>query len=179
MGADTARTAHSFTPEEVHRALLTLAKHAGNARHASEELADNGLDVSDVTLGKWRNGKHAQLYNKLHETYGREIEASLVPEFRDLAISAANTARLAVTQAHAQLEAGQAKDPAATAKNLTTAAAIAMDKVYLATDRPTEIRSDRTAQEILASLHNRAPSINTTAVELLSESSSLNARTDS
>lgn len=156
-----------FSEEDIRRCLLTLAKHAGNTVRAAAELTEGGTPISNETLRTWRDGKHAELYRHLHDQYGHEIEQALIPHYRELALTATEAAKLAVTKTIEQLEAGNCKDPAGTARNLSTTGAIAMDKLYLATDRPTEIHHNLTADELLDRLEARTPkAINTTATEL-------------
>lgn len=144
-----------YTESSIRQCLLTLAKHAGNSVRAAEELNAAGIPVGARTLRGWREGIHADLYRQLHETYGREIEHALVPEFREAAIAGAAAARLAIDKAVRQIETDQVRDTAGAARNLMVTAATAMDKVYLATDRPTAISETRDAREILLEIATR------------------------
>lgn len=160
------RNAHGFTPEDIHRALLALAHHGGNAKQTERFLAEElGLKITDDTLAAWRDSKHADLYRRLHDTHAAEIEAALVPEFRDLALAAASIARKAVEKTNQALDANTLKDPSAAARNLVITAGTAMDKVYMATDRPTTRIEHTDAREILRSLAKHAGTINGTATD--------------
>lgn len=171
-----------FTEEQIRRSLLTLAKHAGNSIAASEDLKHQGLELNDRTLRLWRE-KRRDLYQELHETHAREIEGQLVTEFRDLAQAAASAARLAVDKTVTALNANEIKDPAGAGRNLATTAAISMDKLYMATDRPTVITEHRDASEILKGIEGRY--VNGTAEEdtqpaaLIPERATTNAREQS
>lgn len=174
----------TYTPEEVRRSLLTLAKHGGNSITAQAELQAHGLELAPSTLRTWKLNTHRDLYRELHETHAREIEGQLVSEFRDLASAAASAATLAVEKTVTALNAGDIKDPAGTARNLSTTAAISMDKLYLATDRPTQITERRDANEILRALEGRygPNTVNGSAIEekdpgpLLSAGDSISAQ---
>lgn len=145
----------NYPPETITRALLTLAKHAGDSEKAHADLLTQ-LPADEVptsrTLRQWRNTQHRDEYTRLHDTYRAEIEAALVPEFRELAQAAAEASRLAVDKTTKALQAGSIKDPSGAARNLTITAATAMDKLYLATDRPTEVRTDNDARALLGEL---------------------------
>lgn len=145
----------SYTEEQIRRGLLTVAKHGGSGENASKELRSQGLPIPASTLNTWRTRTHPDLYQEIHATYGREIEANLVSRFREVAIAATEASLEAVNVARQQLLKGEAKDPAGAARNLATTAAINTDKLYLVTDRPTEVRADRGASEILNALANR------------------------
>lgn len=147
----------SYPPELVTRALLTVAKHGGNAEAAHRDLAEQLPDepVPDPsTLRTWRRDTHQAQYADLHAKYQAEIEANLTPEFRDLAQAAAQAANEAVDATLTALRNGNLKDPAGAARNLTITAATAMDKLYLATDRPTEVRTDNDARALLGELRS-------------------------
>lgn len=143
----------SYTEEQIRRGLLTVAKHGGSGQRASRELRSQGINIPARTLNAWRQETHTELYRELHKTHATDIEASLVAEFREVAIAASRGTLEAVNIAVTKLP--ESKDPAAAARNLATTAAISMDKLYLATDRPTEVRQDRGANEILNALANR------------------------
>lgn len=173
-----------FTEEQIRRSLFELAKHAGNSVKAQAALATQGIELTDACLRDWRNGKYRDLYREIHETHAKEIEGQLVTEFRDLARASAAAALIAVDKTATALENGTIKDPAGASRNLATTAAISMDKLYLATDRPSVITERRDASEILNNLESRygQNTVNGSAIEekdaapLSSESYGSNAR---
>lgn len=146
----------SYPPELITRCLFTLAKHGGDSEKAHTELSEQ-IPADELptsrTLRRWRDTYHDQ-YVHIHEQHIHEIEASLAPEFRELSLAATQAARQAVTQTVQALQAGNLKDPAGAARNLTVTAATAMDKLYLATDRPTEARTDTNARELITELRH-------------------------
>lgn len=149
-----------YTQEQVRRGLLTLAAHGGNSHTASEACG-----IPDSTLQDWRNRRYPELYRELHDTHGREIEQALIPELRETAILAAQASQQAVKEAQRQLANGDVKDPAGAARNLATTSAVAMDKLYLATDRPTEIRTNLTPAAVLQRLTEALNTVNSDAIE--------------
>lgn len=154
MADNDVDRASKFDEEEITTALLTLAHHAGNSERAAAQLQQQGLQISSRTLRGWREGKHAERYRQLHETHGREIETALIPELRSNAIEGARVALLAIQKAAEEIEAGNVRDLASAARNLQVASATAMDKLYLATDRPNAPREQRSVEEILRSLEH-------------------------
>lgn len=159
-------------PETVRTALLAIAINGGNSQAAHDALKEQGIDVSPRTLRNWRNNQYPQLYRELHDTHGREIEQAIVPGLRELMIRSVEGAQLAADKSIEQLKAGDVKDPATMGRNLMVTGATAMDKLYLATDRPTSVTEHRDVAEILRSLEKHAarqvepPDIEGTAVPL-------------
>lgn len=173
-----------FTEEQIRRGLLTLAMHGGNSVPAARELQQYGIEISERTLREWKNDRHSELYRELHRAHGQEIEQALVPEFRELAQAGVMAARKAIDKTVEQMDAGELRDPASAARNLTVTAATAMDKLYLATDRPTERIEQRDVHEVLAQLAERLPPVHitpvieTTAVEIVPHDTTLSDATN-
>lgn len=160
----------AHTTEEVTRALLCLAEEGGNSNRAAAKLKAQGLQIPARTLRNWRENTFPDRYKELHETHSREIEATLVTGLRELAIAGQQASLEAVQVARAKLH--ESKDPAGAARNLMVTGATAMDKLYLATDRPTHITQDRNAGQILTALAAKLgltpaePAINGTAEDI-------------
>lgn len=160
-----------YDHETVKRALLTLAICGGNSIRAEEMLKEAGHPVPSRTIRLWREGKYADLYCQLHDKHGQEIEKALIPELREGAIRAARASHQAIEEAERLLALGEIKDPAGAARNLATTSAVLMDKLYLATDRPTEVRPDLDPLAILERLSKRAAAVEGTAEEVPPETS--------
>jgi len=155
-----------YTQEQVTTGLLVLAANGGNCNTASEELHDtHQLEISRETLRRWKTTKYPELYRELHDTHRQHIEPALVAKHRDLAIRSAEVALQAVDLAEHQILKGELKDAAGAARNLTVTSGTAMDKVYLATDRPTEIRLHQSPSDILQRLTEALNTTDTTAIE--------------
>lgn len=148
-----AATTPKFTEEEITASLLMLVAFAGNASRASAALkSEKGISVNSVTLGKWAKDRHSQRYQEFREKYQEKLEAQLIAEYRDVAMLAVETQRIAIERAREALEAGNDKDPSRTAANLSTVADKSTRDMLSLSGRPTSIREDRNVGEILRSL---------------------------
>lgn len=131
-----------YSETERDQALLVLARHNGNAYKAVAELAEylepRGKRVpSDQTLYDWRD-KHAKRYLELREEVGPELEREAVATYREIAINGAHGQLEAIEQARQDLKKGRVKDAGALARNLGVANGVAIDKLLLLTNRPTQ-----------------------------------------
>jgi hypothetical protein len=147
-------SSHDYTLAEVTQALLSLIAWTGNANAAVRALkAEGKVTPTAVTLTQWSRGKHADLYQRLHEEHAPALEAQLIGEFRLIARHATDAARLAIEKATDRLENDKDNDPARTAANLATVADKATGKVLALSGRPTSIREERrNPEELVRSL---------------------------
>jgi phosphoglycerate dehydrogenase-like enzyme len=76
----------------------------------------------------------------------------MVSTAREIVLRANAATAAAIQAAHEQVNDGQAKDPAAVARNLQTVAGIATDKALLVEGRPTAIIGTGDLQSLIAKL---------------------------
>lgn len=146
-----------FTEDEVKQALMAVIACHGNVTLASKSLedCDHPLFVSSLSLRQWISGKHRQLYERLREEHGADLEQKLAREMRDVAAAATEVQLLALTKAKMRLEMGKDPDPAKTASFASRAGASAVDKLMTLTNRPEKIVEQRDVNEVLRSLAAR------------------------
>jgi hypothetical protein len=131
-----AAVGRRFTEDEVTRGCLVLALNGGSVQKAKRQLAGEGFPVSDSTLAKWKDSPG---YLKVRETHARKVEEGLVDNYRAVAVRSIELQMKATEQAIGEADAKTLKDPGRTAQSAAVAGGIAVDKVLLLTDRPTEI----------------------------------------
>ena len=130
-----ARSAR-YTDAEVRHALLVLAVHSGHTERAAGTLREQGLAVTARTLLRWREETHADTYAECVHEKRAEIDQRLAASYLHAIEHATRGMDLAVHKAIDQLEAGEARDPAAVARNLATTAGISQDKMFALQGRP-------------------------------------------
>jgi hypothetical protein len=141
------------TEEDITTGLLALIAWAGNASAACRSLkAEGKMDLKPDTLTNWARGKHTERYNELREKYHEQIEAQIVHDLREISGQAIQVERLALEKAHAKLKRGGDDDPARTASHAARVAQSSVDKMLSLSGRPTSIREDRNATEIVRGL---------------------------
>lgn len=133
MGSSVAKR---YTEDEQTRACLVLALNAGSLTRARKQLAGEGLAVSQSTLQRWRDTPR---YLEIREGAAREIEETLVDDYREVAKRSIELQLKATEQALEEAEAKKLKDPGKTAQNAAISGGVAVDKLLTLTGRPTEI----------------------------------------
>lgn len=153
-----------YTEDQQFRAMLVLALEGGSVKRALPRLAGEGITPAAETLMRWRNSPR---YLEIRETHARDIEKGLVDDYREIAQRSVALQKLAMDQAIEEAEAKKLKDPGKTAHSAAIAGAVAVDKLMLFTDRPTQIVSTGdTVQNINAIARRLGITIDTTAEEL-------------
>lgn len=143
----------TFTEEDVTAGLLAVIAWAGNASAAARALeAEGKLKISSGTLSNWAKHLYVDRFNELRDKYSEQLEAQLVHEYRDVARQAVEVQRLGLERAHERLEANKDQDPSRTAANASTVADKMTRNLLALSGRPTSIREDRNAEEIIRSL---------------------------
>jgi hypothetical protein len=129
----------SYTPEQVERGLMALVV-LGSSTRAHEALKEEfGLVIPAVTLRSWRKVHHDRYFEILRK-HGPELEQKAVDTKRALLPLVAEGIALGVEKTIEELEAGEAKDPSASARNLAVISGIETRDLLTLTGRPTEIR---------------------------------------
>jgi hypothetical protein len=144
-----------WTQAQITEGLLAMVAWAGNASAASRYLAsERKLQIKPATLSGWKQ-VHAIQYNELRDKYATQMEEQLAHEYREVARFAVEVERLALEKAQQALYAGDERDPARAAANISRVAQSSTDKLLALTGRPTQITESRGIEEILRSLAAR------------------------
>ena len=151
----------SYTPEDVTRALVTLAV-TGSPRQTSERL-----EIPESTLRRWRDNVHADQYRQLQRDHAAKLEQVIVEQVREAALVSGAIEREALDRLAQNLHKLEPRDLANTIKNLKLTQGISIDKMLALTGRPTVITEHRNADELVAKL-TAAGVIEGTAQEITS-----------
>lgn len=142
-----------YTEAEITESLMRLIAWAGNCKKAHDSLKAEGKAAPHPnTLANWMNETHAARYDELREKYQEQLEARMIHEFRDVARAAVEVQRLGLEKAQHMLLSNDDRDPSRTAANAARVAQSMTDKMLSLSGRPTSIREDRNAEEIIRSL---------------------------
>lgn len=128
-----------YSPEEVDKGLMAMIA-LGTSTRAHEALKEQfGLEIPADTLRSWRRTRHDR-YFELLRLHGQELEQKAIDTKRALLPLVAEGIALGVEKTIEELEAGEAKDPSAYARNLAVVSGIETRDLLTLTGRPTEIR---------------------------------------
>lgn len=152
-------TTERYDPETVQQALTAVALAGGNSVKARKQLLAAGIDVPESTLKYWRTERFPARYRQACDELAPQIEAAVVGLQRELAVRASSAALDAIDLETDRIANGDVKDAAGSARNLSTSAAIAVDKVLSLTGRPTVIHGDKTGDALLKELRGLAPGL--------------------
>lgn len=140
------------TPKEILTGLTAMAINGGDSELAAGQLHELvGISLHPRTLRHWR-ARYPNRYAKACEEHAPAIEAKVLHLHREIATQAAQGVLKAIRVENRRLDYGQVDNAARSAKDLSTAAAIAVDKVHAITGRPTNIVEHRNADQILREL---------------------------
>lgn len=142
---------HDYTPAEIDQALMALISFGSSTKAAAALDEAFGFDVPPSTLRNWRY-LHADRYHELLRQHGTELEQKAVDAKRALLPLLAEGIALGVNKTIDELEAGDAKDPSASARNLAVISGIETRDLMLLTDRPTERRDVVTPEDLYRKL---------------------------
>ena len=148
-----------YAPEDIERGLTALVV-TGNSQKAAE-LTGYG----DRTIRKWHKS-HAARFQAIEAKRAHLIDQACIEEFRAIVLDGARATRSAIAAAQQDINNGNTRDPAATARNLATASAIAADKVALMEGRPTSIVEHRNPDDIIKRLEALGLVVDAEAEEL-------------
>src|SRR5688572_32349262 len=103
----------------VHKAL-TLLLFSSSIREVVNILKEEGIQVSDITIKKWRDEQYPELYRELHDKYKDEIEGDAVRRMRERMSQADRAERMAIDAVISDLESNRlrGKDAATAALNM-------------------------------------------------------------
>ena len=136
----------SYNEDEIERGLTALALAGNNSTQAGEQCG-----IPDRTLRDWRQ-QYPERYSEIRAGRVADIDRELMHEYKALARDAQIAAAKAVALEQERLEAGEVRDAASSARNLTITSATATDKSLLLDDRPTQITEHRTSDQAIEEL---------------------------
>lgn len=151
MAKAVERIERTYTPEQVDQALMTMIA-IGNSVKASEVIEETfGFEVPAETLRMWRRTRHERYFELVRE-HGSELERKAVDTKRALLPLLAEGISLGVEKTIDELEAGKAKDPSASARNLAVISGIETRDLLTLTGRPNEIRQTLSLDDLYREL---------------------------
>lgn len=140
-----------YTPEQVDKALMALISFGSSTTAASAVEETFGFSIPPSTLRSWKY-VHAERYQELVRLHGEELERKTVDAKRALLPLLEHGIALGVEKTVEELEAGDAKDPSASARNLAVVSGIQTRDLMLLTDRPTERREVTSPEDLYRKL---------------------------
>jgi hypothetical protein len=160
----------TYDPEQVTTALTMVALAGGNCERAAGRLHEAGFHVHPSVLRYWR-ANYPNRYAQAAQDVAPQVEANVVHLHREIASQSAETVLKAIRLEERRLEHGKVENAARSAKDLSTAAAIAVDKVLALTGRPTSIHEHRTPEQAMKRLQTLHPGlfVEGTAEEIASD----------
>jgi hypothetical protein len=158
-----------YTPEQIEAGLLALAKTGGNTHQAAAVLKEHGpRTIESSNLSRLRRAHYAR-YEEICKQVYPEIERAVKQRFVDNLALAQEAQSLAIEKAIEQLHAGQAKNPAGAAKDLSIAMGVNFDKVQLIDGKPTHINGNTNADELMSKLQRLAPAFSSAVIDSTAE----------
>jgi hypothetical protein len=167
----------TYTPDEVDTGLTVLALCGGDSSEAERRLQAAGQPIPSSTLRDWRTHTHADRYVAICHERAPEIEKRVLQRSQEIQQRALATSLKAVNEAERQLDNGEAKDPAGTAKNLALTYGIITDKSLLLQGRPNVMVGTQDARDLLDDIRRELGTIPGTAIEV--PTTALSPRSDS
>lgn len=141
--------------ELVYAALITFAED----EEAVKFLDENGYDISLSKMAVFRRGctelttsPYFKPYQERREKLAPILQQKLENDLLGISTSTSTAVQFAVDQAQGQLENGECKDPARTARDLMQVATQSIDKRQLLKGQPTAITEHRNLDEIAKKL---------------------------
>jgi len=121
-------------------------------------MEENGYELSESKMAVFRRGSsmptspYFKPYQERREKLAPILQQKLEQDLLGVANSTTTAVQFAVDQAQEQLEKGECKDPARTARDLMQVAAQSVDKRQLLKGQPTEIVQNRSVDELVRAL---------------------------
>jgi hypothetical protein len=166
----TRRPMTTYTEPQILAGLTQLAICGGNARLANEHLTSLGYDIPAETLAKWRTHTHPDRYQQIQQDLAPRIAEKIAAQAEEFIIAATEVEAEALAHLRSRLTELTPSEAAGALRNITTSKALNLDKVASPLrGRPSHITEVRGTEEILRSLAQKIPSIDSTAEELTEE----------
>lgn len=139
-----SKTVAPYTQEQITEGLLAVIAAAGNAAEGERQTG-----VPAATLRGWRNEQYADLYRRLEEQYGRQIEEEIVARARENANAAAQAVQEGIAATVDEIRSGKCRDVAKATELLAKTMSVSVDRVLSLTGRPVNPEGT-SAKDILA-----------------------------
>jgi hypothetical protein len=134
-------------------ALTTLALYDGSAARAARKLEQIGQPVPRATLEDWRDHRRAEQYAKIRDETAPAIQRQIAAQWEDSARRAVQLQERALARVEEELPNIPPRDLPGALRNISTTAAISIDKVMLARERPLpQTQGQRTLEELTRAL---------------------------
>jgi hypothetical protein len=144
----------TYDPVQVERGLLALAECNGNGRKAERLLAEDGITISDSTLYLWKNGPHAEQYERIRAEVLPKVRLAASEDHMALSERCMEAEHLLLDRLVDEVPKLDRRDISTSLRNVSTSGAIHVDKGQVLSDAPTEIRRLDTG-EVLRKLNSR------------------------
>lgn len=151
VGLVGAEVQQVYSPEQVDQALMALISFGSSKIAAAAVEEAFGFTVPPTTLRGWRSIHHDR-YQELLRIHGEELEQKAVAAKRALLPLLEHGIALGVEKTIDELDAGDAKDPSASARNLAVVSGIQTRDLMLLTDRPTDRREVTSPEDLYRQL---------------------------
>lgn len=155
------RPGSKYSTVEIESALLAVVMQGGIVKRAAELTG-----IPENTISRWVTTDFHQRYSELRAEKGPELEKLAVDGLLSFVHQAEAVKLVALKKTLEQLEAGDAKDPGATLRNVATAQGITVTKIMELSGRPTSIVMHRPPNELLARLASLGAIVDSSAAEI-------------
>lgn len=154
MARSGTRTRGNYKREDITYGLTTVIAFAGNCEAASRALEAEGKPIPASTLRVWRCSSFRDEYLELEAQHRPEIDARAVSQARTLVEKLGEAEELAIDRTIEALQAGEinAKDAAATLKNLTISKGVNIDKIDVREGKATSRVEITAGEDLIRSL---------------------------
>lgn len=162
---DVKRSQYSL--EDIEAGLAAMAIWHGNANQAHRVLKEQGREIPTRTLLNWRHA-YPERYQELGEQVVPQVREKLAQLFEVAGMRGAEITIDTMELFAKEAKELPARDLAGAIRNISTAAAISVDKSSLLRGLPTEIRQTDSAEDILKRLAQKHPGmfVESTAEEI-------------
>lgn len=120
-----------YDQARITEGLMGVCAAAGSIARAAEATG-----IPPSTLRRWKNEQYPDLYRRLEDQYGRELEEQIVALARENASLAAHATREGIERTLEDIRAGKCRDTAQATANLAKVMSTNVDKVLSLTGRP-------------------------------------------
>jgi hypothetical protein len=151
------QVAHRYSEDEKERGLVAVALNSGNCARAAELLADQGQPIPERTLRQWR-AKETELYARVEDKILPAVRAKRAADYDHLAERGIEVSRKGLERLDKEIgdsDKLSTRDLPGALRNVGVFSGIGTDKSQVLRDLPTEIKSDRSAAEIIRALREK------------------------
>lgn len=154
-----------YTAEDIDTALAVVAIYGGRTQLAAEKLAEQGKPIPQSTLDHWKH-HHDGRYDRVCTEIAPRIAERVASQGEAIVLAAGELEATLLEQIAANAHDIKPSELAGALRNVTTTKALNMDKVVNPIrGRPSTITEHRDATDVLASLADKLPHIDSTATE--------------